>query len=571
MLSVTRMRRLERDLRSAEQRLAGGLDRDRSRDGRRATGAYFTPLPLVDFVVTEALAARFANDDIEWRDDGSPRLVVLDPAAGDARFLIRARELLVERAVERGFDAGGAAQAITRHCLIGIERDPDFAAAARSALGNGAVVHCREALMGAPGDLPAADVVIGNPPYQRSIHFAQTDQQLWQQLKGTLAATSYGEWDLYAAFLERALDWIGARGQVGLVVPSRWLTAAFAKKLREKLASAGAVRAVVDFGAEQLFEGATTYVSVVFLSGRRSEQVRVAKRAESQWRCGPVPTDELDSAPWRLTTGGKRTLLARLRGAAPALGDVARIAKGAGTNADRVFVFEQVSDDGELSQVFSTPLGETVEVDSALLRPCLRGRDVHGYGDVGSTRVLVPYTRDGELIAPQRMAAEFAHATAYLARCRDILERRERGRFRGNTYYCWGRPQNMAFLGSPATKLVVPDVARGGRALLDGSAAMVLDSAYALRLLDDASGYSLALLLAVLNSPMVGLWLSETGIPLRGNYLRMKTAYLRSLPLPPLSAATREIEAAVADDVDAEHIAELVRRAYAIDPGDWSA
>ena len=92
-----------------------------------------------------------------------------------------------------------------------------YAAEARQQLGPGAVIHCREALLDSPAELPAADVVVGNPPYQRSIHMSRTDAQLWNELRGKLAATSFGEWDLYAAFLERALDWICAVGHIGLM------------------------------------------------------------------------------------------------------------------------------------------------------------------------------------------------------------------------------------------------------------------------------------------------------------------------------------------------------------------
>jgi len=566
------MQRLERDLLREGQSAEPGIDSRRSRGGRRAAGAYFTPEPLVEFVVSEALRARLASAEVAWRDDGSPELIVLDPAAGDGRFLVCARRLLVALAVSKGFDADSAERAISQRCLIGIERDETFAAAARQAIGPGAVIHCREALLGAPADLPPADLVVGNPPYQRSIHFSQTDESLWSELRGKLAATSYGEWDLYAAFLERALDWIGPHGHVGLVVPSRWLTAAFAKKLRQKFAAAGSVRAVVDFGAAQLFDGATTYVSVVFLSAQPSEHVTVAKHGQSEWRCGPIPTTSLDESPWRLTTGKRRTLLNRLSNAAPSLGDVARIVKGAGTNADRVYVFDRPAADTRDDEVdvLSKALGETVRIESALLRPCLRGRDVTAFGSVGDVRVLVPYSRRGVLIEPQQLRERWPRTALYLDRCRDLLERRERGRFRGPNFYCWGRPQNMAFLGEPGAKLVVPDIARNGRALMDTAATMALDSAYALRLADTNPGYSLDLLLAVLNSPIVALWLSETGIPLRGNYMRMKTAYLRSLPLPAMSPLTDDVIAAVqSKEVDPLEVDELVRRAYAIPAADW--
>jgi hypothetical protein len=168
------------------------------------------------------------------------------------------------------------------------------------------------------------------------------------------------------------------------------------------------------------------------------------------------------------------------------------------------------------------------------------------WGDAaGAPWVLVPY-RGERLIDPDELCARFPRAADYLERCRKLLEARERGRFRGETFYRFGRPQNLAFLADPAAKVVVPDVAREGRALVDDSGAFVLDSAYAIRLAAGApAGPSLALVAAVLNSPVVALWLRETGVQLRGGYVRMKTDYLRGLPLPP-PACWAAVAAAVA-------------------------
>ncbi len=130
----------------------------------------------------------------------------------------------------------------------------------------------------------------------------------------------------------------------------------------------------------------------------------------------------------------------------------------------------------------------------------------------------------------------------------------------------------MAWLSAAAPKLVVPDVARGGRALIDRRAAMVLDSAYAIRPLS-GDPVSLGLLLAVFNSGVVALWLRETGVPLRGGYMRLKTAYLEPLPLPPPSRLTAAAaSAALAPDAASrrDEIDDLVRRAYGVDRADWS-
>jgi hypothetical protein len=556
MVTGPMLARLERELAGA--RAAGGADRGRSRQRRRAQGAFFTPAPLVRFVVERVVAARFRTAPVSWRDDGSPVLGVVDPAAGDGRFLAAALEALVARGADRA--------ATARRCLVGVERDPEFAALARQAV-PGAAVHCGEALLDPPGGVTGADLIVGNPPYLRSIRFAETDRALWEALRGRYAATSHGEWDLYAAFLEQALEWTGPAGQVGLVVPSRWLTAAFAAGLRAKLAAAGAVSGVVDFGAEQVFADATTYASVAFLSRQPRRRVAVARRGDDGWECGTVEAASLGAAPWRLWVGERRGLLEDLRARGVPLGRVARIAKGTGTNADPVFVLEPAGESGAVVRCWSRALEREVEIERAALVPCLRGRDVRAWGDaVRPLRCLLPYDPDGTLWSPERLA-DHPLAASYLASCRDRLEARERGRFRGDTYYCHGRPQNIPWLLEPVPKVVVPDVARDGRALLDAAGTLVMDSAYAIRLGPDAP-YRPSLVLAVMNSPLVRLWLRGSGVPLRGGYVRMKTAYLAGLPLPPPSPAVREVERAAAAAGPAE-IDDLVRRAYGVAVADW--
>ena len=587
MLEVVDLERLEEALAAAQA--ARGVDAQRARGSRRALGAYFTPAPLVDFVVARALGARLAEPGVAWREDGSPCLRVLDPCAGDGRFLAAAAAYLTARASARAgertregqrghVDAQAVQQAIARQCLLGIERDAPFAELARAR--TGATIHCREALLDAPPDLAGAvDVVIGNPPYLRSIHLARTDPELWARVQGRYTATSYGEWDLYAAFIEQALAWTAPGGQVGLVVPSRWLTAAFARPLRAALARAGAVRGIVDFGATQIFAGATTYACVLLLARAPAVQVTVARRAAARWQVGQVPAGSLAGAPWRLAVGTRRRLLEHLGQAGPPLGQIARIAKGAGTNADGVFVIEDARLAGGVVAGQSRA-GGAVRVEARACRPCLRGRDVRAFGQVReAVQCIVPYREDGTLWTPEELAT-MPLAAAHLARWRERLEARESGRFAGPRYYCFGRPQNLAFLGDVQPKIVVPDVAREGRALVDARGALVLDSAYAARLRDGGGEYGLALVAAVLNAPVVRLWLRETGVWLRGGYVRLKTAYLASLPLPPLNAAAQQAEVLAAGVLATEPgapgrtqaiaaLSEALREAYGVARADW--
>ena len=353
---------------------------------------------------------------------------------------------------------------------------------------------------------------------------------LRDRLRSRYAATSHGEWDLYAAFLEQGLRWLRDDGELGIVVPSRWWTASWAGPLRAALADRGSVAALVDFGAVQIFSDATVYASLCFASRREATQVQVARACGSTWELGEVPTSTLHgTGAWDLSVGASREIVNQLRGQGGRLGQIARIAKGTGTNADSVFIIPDSS----------------FGIESALLHAVLRGRDVRSMGAVPAwPRLLVPYDAEGHLISAAEMKRRYPRAFAYLAGHRTRLEARERGRFAGESFYCFGRPQNLQFLRDTSPKVVVPDVTREGRALLDTGATMVLDSAYAIRLGPNAD-IDHATLCGLLNSRLVRLWLDTQGIPLRGGYTRMKTAYLRELPLPKASAATGEIGALV--------------------------
>jgi hypothetical protein len=481
-----------------------------SRQRRREAGAFATPPEIVRAVVAETLAAPLAR--AAWRDDGSPCLRVLDPAVGDGRFLVECARVLVAAAAARGAGAEGALRAIVRRVLCGVDRDPAACAAARTALGEGADVRLGEALLGGVVETGAFDAVVGNPPYIRSVMLKRADPELWARLRGAFDATSYKEWDLYGAFLERSLEWARPDGDVGLVVPSRWLTGAFAARLRARLA--GSVRRIVDFGAEQRFPGATTYTALVYLR-RGSAEVEFEKAGAA----GRIPAARLGPAPWVLGSD----VVERLRGAGPPLGEVARIAKGAGTNADPVFLLER-RDDG----YYSPALAASVDVEDAALVPCLRGRDI-GEGTLEVRRwALFPYDRD-RLLPPEELHGRFPLAAALLERCRALLDAREGGRFRGPTFYRWGRPQNLRWLLDREPKIVVPDAARTPRAAIDDEGRLAIDTAYAIR---PTGAVPLARIYAALRSPLVMEWLGAVGIPLRGGYVRLKTAYLASLPVP---------------------------------------
>ena len=70
-----------------------GVDDDFDSTERRGRGVFFTPFPLVDFVVDEVVRARASAGQPIWRD-GQPTITALDPAGGDGRFIEAVAERL---------------------------------------------------------------------------------------------------------------------------------------------------------------------------------------------------------------------------------------------------------------------------------------------------------------------------------------------------------------------------------------------------------------------------------------------------------------------------------------------
>jgi len=113
-------------------------------------------------------------------------------------------------------------------------------------------------------DLPY-QYVVGNPPWV-SKHSRYQGEEEERRLKQQYAS-AWNETDTYMQFMERGLDMLSKGGTLGFIVSNRYLTNAGSKEIRGLLAK-NRIKEIVDFTDYQLFDGATTYSSIVTVEKR---------------------------------------------------------------------------------------------------------------------------------------------------------------------------------------------------------------------------------------------------------------------------------------------------------------
>jgi SAM-dependent methyltransferase len=476
----------------------------RIRGDRKAEGAFFTPLAMAEKVARQSLEPLLRGRD------PSQIPTVLDPACGAGVFLFAAYRVLSTWMIQwfsenrpSQLEEGGLSVLWRKRLLarlVGLDQDPIAVALSRIGLRRLAGLPKAEVDVQVADSLerpwPAADVVLGNPPYVRV-------QQQGEQSRGA---------DLYVRFLERCLDQLGPGCRAGLVLPNRLLNARYAGAVRQRIAMGRHLEAVEDHGSTQHFAGASTYTCLLFLTGDPSLVVRVQREGEQGW----VDASALREDPWPLRTGKGASLEARLA-KMTGLGEVAKIFVGVQTSADRIFHLDLPS-----------PLEEDLRA------PLLSGRDVRAWQvPIPRQHILFPYrvqARGAELVPWEELSHRYPEAARHLQQHREVLAAREGGRFDDGAWYRYGRSQNLGIQHGP--KLCVPRLVRRLACAWDEGDA-VLDNVDVVGVRPIIPGLQSEVLLGLLNCRLWGWYLGRISTPFRNGYHSANRQFLERLPMPP--------------------------------------
>ena len=234
------------------------------------------------------------------------------------------------------------------------------------------------------------DIVIGNPPYLRIQELRQSNNELAEYLSSKYKSAT-GSFDLYVTFVEQGLKLVKPIGVMYYIMPVKWTNSSFGKGLRGLLCDRSFISSIINFEAYQIFN-ASTYTGIHCFKHSDSlsylELDRdIKNNQELHAYLNSITQSEFvkikpnTSEAWILTNRKVNSVLEKLNKLPLRLSDVFdKIFQGIATSKDDVYFLYNchLTNSFEI-EGFSKYLKKNVTIEKGLVKPLLKGEDVHRY------------------------------------------------------------------------------------------------------------------------------------------------------------------------------------------------
>ena len=391
------------------------------------------------------------------------------------------------------------------------------------------------------------DAVIGNPPYLRiqglQNHYAGQLDYLTGHFRSAIK-----RYDLYLLFLERGYSLLGDGGRLGYICPHKFVNSDFGSGLRAFLLSNCALHTLISFGNNLIFQEASAYTCILILENRIKEKF---KYYEFPNESVPQVLDELSSlkdshfaeykhenltsGPWILTSSSSDNPMDTMQQRGTRLGDFFQeIFQGVVTGIDEIYMLKKLSDSGdETVEVFSERVKGVIALEEDILKPMLRGEDVHRYAEPdGRFYCIYPYQSVGgktKILEEPELKKNYPLAYQYLNRYRaELIELRKR--FKTNPKYWYSCHRGRSIELFDTRRIITPEISLGCNMTLAPPGLYHNTKVYSLLPPNDRQE-DIHYWLGVLNSKVLWWFLSNSGYVLRGGYYCFKTNYLKPFPI----------------------------------------
>ena len=422
------------------------------------------------------------------------------------------------------------------------------------------------------------DYVVGNPPYVRIQNLPDKQKNMMDQL---YEATT-GNYDIYCPFYERGLDWLtDESGKLGFITPNQFAVTDYGEGLRRVLLRESRIEEFYDFRDSGVFEDATNYPAIVILEDESDEEARES----NEIRCVRVKADtdeerdrELDEAIiegvrehrddpgysdefidvfdfpqekltaedyWALMPPEELQVFEKLeQKSTDDFGGITNaIFAGTQTSANKVYLVRPVNadrirpqDEGDTVRVVPTGESREYEIETDLLCPWLKGKDIERWrGEWSGLHVILPHyveTNGGKpktkSYDPDYLQENLPLTWEYFEEHRETLEGRESGRMEGEEdWYAFIYPKSHPRFEKP--KIIGAHISENARFMLDSEGVWYFKTAYGIELKDPFRDITEEMA-CQLNSKALDFYFKHITTVKMGGFYEYRSQYVEKLP-----------------------------------------
>ena len=274
-----------------------------------------------------------------------------------------------------------------------------------------------------------------------------------------------------------------------------------------------------------------------------NQELDVYLKSLKDQKAAKIKSEKLNKEPWVLTVGTTTDILGKLEIHPRRIGDIfEKIFQGLATSKDDVYFLYECTEEGGVVRGYSKQLTHFINIERGLLKPLLKGEDVHRYNPIVSNRfVIFPYKIEkgkAILYSEKELAELFPQGYAYLKGCENILRGREKGRFNINEeWFQYGRKQGILF--AEFEKLIAPDISMGGNFAYDEKGLFYQTTTVYGYVKRKEIRESYKFWMGLLNSRLFWWYLKNTGTVLANGFFRFKPDYIKPFPVPELQQTSK--------------------------------
>lgn len=384
------------------------------------------------------------------------------------------------------------------------------------------------------------DIIIGNPPYVSSSKISQESKDAlcnW-------SVTRTGKTDLYIPFFQIALECLNDNGVLGYITVNNFYRSVNGRAFRTYVSYYGYDFKIIDFGAEQVFKGRSTYTCICIISKNigdvkyiKTLSSSLSQIKESDYTILPYNMlDNLDG--WLLQSLDVATNIKRIESCGKPLSKVFNIKNGFATLKNEVYVLNVIKQDHDYYYT-QTKKGEVFKIEKLICRDVIKPNTLKNEIELNEKieKLIFPYilsSQGVEIIQEDKLKNEFPMAYEYLLANRETLQKRDKGTREYDTWYAFGRTQALNISGY---KLLFPYISDAPYFVISENKDLLFYNGYAL-VSDDLRKLQVAQ--KVLQSNIFWYYIKYSSKPYGGDYYALAKNYVKDFGYITLSNKEEE-------------------------------